>query len=56
MALTARHKSTEELTKMASSGYIIKLRLLTTEAQRNAHDFMSPMGMKMDESHIYEYS
>jgi hypothetical protein len=24
-------------------------------AQRNAHDFMSPMSMKMDESHIYEH-
>ena len=28
---------------------------LTEYAQRNAHDFMSPMRMKMDESHIYEH-
>jgi hypothetical protein len=36
--------------------------LVTTDSSQaspvagNAHDFMSPMGMKMDESHIYEYS
>jgi hypothetical protein len=27
----------------------------TANTQRNAHDFKSPMNMKMDESHIYKH-
>ena len=44
--------------KLDASQDDLKLRLggySAKEIRRNAHDFKSPMRMKMDESHIYEH-